>query len=69
MFSIRTIVVMTAFVAAGLASAAERLVDRIDTEPAIFVTVKAGTGPSHMALDLNEAAAEHEGQTNASPWI
>lgn len=69
MFSIRTIVVMTAFVAAGLASAAERLVDRIDTEPASFVTVKADTGPSHMRLDFNEAAAEIAARTGASPWI
>ncbi len=68
MISIRTTLVVTAFVGMGLTSAAEYLAGRIVADPEPFVTV--GAQQVHPgAIRLTERSPTVPAEIDPSPWI
>ncbi len=69
MFSIRTALVVAAFVAMGLTSAAEYLARTAFADPEPFVTVGAEQVLPGKAFEWTRKAPVGRGELDISPWI
>lgn len=69
MISIRTGLVLVAFVATGLTAAAENLVERRHAEPDPFVTVGAEEATPAKVLRLARKVPAERLAQDPSPWI